>query len=75
MIRIKAQALEDLVRDIFIKAGCSEAEGKRIGKYLVIANLTGTTATASSACRATCSGRPKARSSPIARSRSFRKRL
>jgi hydroxycarboxylate dehydrogenase B len=41
MIRIKAQALEDLVRDIFIKAGCSEAEGKRIGKYLVIANLTG----------------------------------
>jgi uncharacterized oxidoreductase len=41
MIRIKAQALEDLVRDIFTKAGCSEAEGKRIGKYLVIANLTG----------------------------------
>jgi uncharacterized oxidoreductase len=41
MIRIKAQALEDLVRDIFIKAGCSEAEGKRIGKYLIIANLTG----------------------------------
>ena len=41
MIRIKAQALEELVRDIFIKAGCSEAEGKRIGKYLVIANLTG----------------------------------
>ena len=41
MIRIKAQALEDLVRDIFVRAGCSEAEGKRIGKYLVIANLTG----------------------------------
>ena len=41
MIRIKAQALEELVRDMFIKSGCSEAEGKRIGKYLVIANLTG----------------------------------
>ena len=41
MVAIKARALEELVRDIFIKAGCSEAEGARIGKYLVIANLTG----------------------------------
>jgi uncharacterized oxidoreductase len=41
MVTIKARALEELVRDIFIKAGCSKAEGERIGKYLVIANLTG----------------------------------
>jgi uncharacterized oxidoreductase len=41
MVAIKAKALEELVRDIFVKAGCSQAEGERIGKYLVIANLTG----------------------------------
>ena len=41
MITIKAKALEELVRDIFHKAGCSKAEGARIGKYLVSANLTG----------------------------------
>jgi uncharacterized oxidoreductase len=41
MVTIKAGALADFVRDIFIKAGCSEAEGERIGKYLVSANLTG----------------------------------
>jgi uncharacterized oxidoreductase len=41
MVTVKAQALADLVRDIFAKAGCSEAEAERIGKYLVSANLTG----------------------------------
>ena len=41
MVTVKAQALADLVRDIFAKAGCSEAEADRIGKYLVSANLTG----------------------------------
>jgi hydroxycarboxylate dehydrogenase B len=41
MVTIKAGALADLVRDIFAKAGCSEAEAERIGKYLVSANLTG----------------------------------
>lgn len=40
-VTIKADRLEALVSDIFIKAGCSPAEGARIGKYLVIANLTG----------------------------------
>ena len=41
MITIKAKALEELVRDVFRKAGCSAAEAERMGKYLVIANLTG----------------------------------
>jgi hydroxycarboxylate dehydrogenase B len=41
MVTVKAQALAALVRDIFAKAGCSEAEAERIGKYLVSANLTG----------------------------------
>ena len=41
MITIKAKALEELVRDIFAKAGCSVAEGERIARYLVMANLTG----------------------------------
>jgi uncharacterized oxidoreductase len=41
MIVLRANALEELVRDMFVKAGCSQAEGMRIGKYLVIANLTG----------------------------------
>lgn len=40
-VTIKADRLEALVRDIFVKAGCSPEEGARIGKYLVIANLTG----------------------------------
>ncbi|MDX2204944.1 MAG: malate/lactate/ureidoglycolate dehydrogenase [Hyphomicrobiaceae bacterium] len=41
MVTIKADALSDLVRDIFAKAGCSAAEAERIGRYLVSANLTG----------------------------------
>ena len=41
MAIIKAQALRDLVRDIFLKEGCSPAESERIGRYLVEANLTG----------------------------------
>ncbi len=41
MPTIKADTLRSFVRDIFVKAGCSEAEGTRIGKYLVSANLCG----------------------------------
>src|SRR5205085_6782288 len=41
MIRIEAQRLQDVVQDIFVAAGCSDAEGRRIGKYLVGANLAG----------------------------------
>jgi uncharacterized oxidoreductase len=41
MVTVKAQALADLVREIFVKTGCSRAEAERIGKYLVSANLTG----------------------------------
>jgi len=41
MITIQAKPLEDLVREIFTKAGCSAEESARIAKYLVIANLTG----------------------------------
>lgn len=41
MVTIGAAALTDFVRDIFVKAGCSPAEGERIGRYLVTANLTG----------------------------------
>jgi len=38
---IPAAALERLVADIFAAAGCSMAEAKRIGRYLVAANLAG----------------------------------
>jgi uncharacterized oxidoreductase len=41
MVTIGAEALRDLVRDIFIKAGLSRAEGERLAKSLVSANLTG----------------------------------
>lgn len=41
MVTIGAEALTALVRDIFAKAGCSDAEAGRIGRYLVSANLTG----------------------------------
>ena len=41
MVTIKAGPLTELVGDIFAKAGCSTEEGRRIGKYLVSANLTG----------------------------------
>jgi uncharacterized oxidoreductase len=41
MVTIGADKLRDLVRDIFITAGCSRAEGERLGKSLVSANLTG----------------------------------
>jgi uncharacterized oxidoreductase len=40
-ITIAATALSDFVADIFRAAGCSPAEGTRIGHYLVEANLTG----------------------------------
>lgn len=40
-IRIKAGALEEFVRDVFIAAGSSTEEARRIGHYLVGANLTG----------------------------------
>lgn len=41
MITIGADALREFVRDIFVAAGCSDAEGMRLGKSLVGANLTG----------------------------------
>src|ERR1700754_544876 len=41
MVTIKPQTLIDFVADIFNHAGSSEAEAKRIGTYLVTANLTG----------------------------------
>ncbi len=41
MVRIKAELLEDFVREIFTACGCSAAESARIGKYLVGANLAG----------------------------------
>ena len=41
MVTVGAAALSDFVRDIFVTSGCSAAEGERIGKYLVSANLTG----------------------------------
>src|SRR5262245_58812673 len=41
MVTIRAGPLADFVRDIFIEAGSSAAEGERIGKYLVAANLAG----------------------------------
>jgi uncharacterized oxidoreductase len=41
MITIAPAALQDFVRDIFLAAGCSAAEGARIGRYLVNANLAG----------------------------------
>lgn len=41
MVTIAAAALQDLVRDIFVAAGCSEKEGTQLGKSLVGANLAG----------------------------------
>jgi hydroxycarboxylate dehydrogenase B len=41
MPTIRADALKDLVRDIFVAAGCSEKEGRQLGSSLVGANLTG----------------------------------
>lgn len=41
MPNIDAAKLESFVADIFVRVGCSQAEGARIGKYLVGANLTG----------------------------------
>jgi hydroxycarboxylate dehydrogenase B len=41
MVTIKSEALQDFVRDIFVKAGCSPEEAGRVGRYLVAANLTG----------------------------------
>jgi uncharacterized oxidoreductase len=41
MVTLGANELRELVRDIFIKAGCSHEEGERLGKSLVSANLSG----------------------------------
>jgi hydroxycarboxylate dehydrogenase B len=41
MVTVRADKLRDLVSDIFVKAGCSRAEGERLAKSLVGANLTG----------------------------------
>lgn len=40
-MRIDAKKLEAFVAAIFRAAGCSEAESRRVGLYLVRANLTG----------------------------------
>jgi uncharacterized oxidoreductase len=40
-VTLRAAALEAFVADIFAAAGCSAAEGGRIGRYLVSANLSG----------------------------------
>ncbi len=41
MVTVSADALSDLVRDVFVAAGCSQAEGARLGRSLVGANLAG----------------------------------
>src|SRR6201991_5008394 len=41
MVTIPHQKLIDFVADIFSHAGSSEVEARRIGTYLVTANLTG----------------------------------
>ncbi|MEL6298537.1 MAG: Ldh family oxidoreductase [Pseudomonadota bacterium] len=41
MVKVSADGLAALVADIFVAAGCSEAEGVRIGRSLVGANLAG----------------------------------
>jgi len=41
MITIKHDDLANFVRDIFAKAGCSDAEAEQLGRSLVGANLTG----------------------------------
>ena len=41
MVSVAADALSDLVRDIFVAAGCSEKEGTQLGRSLVSANLSG----------------------------------
>jgi len=41
MILLNATGLRAFVSIIFVKAGCSSAEGDRIAQYLVSANLTG----------------------------------
>ena len=40
-MKIEAGMLQDFVRDIFVGAGCSPAEGKRVSDSLVSANLVG----------------------------------
>ena len=40
-VRIQAEAMQDLTAEIFVAAGCSAEEGARIGRRLVMANLTG----------------------------------
>ena len=41
MRAINADKLTEFVRDVFVKAGCSEKEGTRLGESLVGANLAG----------------------------------
>jgi uncharacterized oxidoreductase len=40
-VRIQAEAMQDLTAEIFVAAGCSAEESARIGRRLVMANLTG----------------------------------
>jgi len=41
MVSVAADALIDLVRDIFVAAGCSHKEGTQLGRSLVSSNLAG----------------------------------
>ncbi len=41
MPRVRSEVLQDFVRDIFVGAGCSDAESGRIAMYLVRSNLAG----------------------------------
>jgi uncharacterized oxidoreductase len=41
MVKLNAAALQDFVGDIFVAAGCSDEEGRRVATHLVAANLTG----------------------------------
>jgi uncharacterized oxidoreductase len=41
MVTLSAAALQDFVGDIFVAAGCSAEEGRRVARHLVSANLTG----------------------------------
>ena len=63
---VDAGRLRAAVAAIFQAAGCDEAEGARIARYLVEPTSPGTTATASSVCRAMSTGSTRAPSTPAA---------
>jgi uncharacterized oxidoreductase len=41
MVKLSAAALQNFVSELFQAAGCSAAEGERVARHLVAANLTG----------------------------------